>query len=86
MRPITEFLKRFSTLTAPEGVIKDVIQKVVREVLGVSLSKEEIVVMKERVHLRIDSVRRSEIMLGKAEILRKVAEELPGKRVVREIL
>jgi len=86
MRRLNSFLDRFKNLTPPEGAVKDAVCYAVKEVTGITLLTEEVTVTKERVHLRIDSVRRSEIMLSRAAILRKVSEFLPGKRVVREIL
>ena len=86
MKRLSELLSRFRNLTPPEGAVKEIVQKVVKEVVGITLLPDEIVVARERIHLRIDSIRRSEIMLVKGTLLRKIAEELPGKRVVREIV
>lgn len=86
MRRLNLFLDRFKNLTPPEGAVKDAVCQAIRDVTGMMVFPEEVLVTRERVHLRIDSVRRSEVMLARAAILRRVAEHLPGKRVVREIL
>ncbi len=85
MRPLREYLARFTNLTPPERVIKDVVAAAVKKVCGFIVSTEEIKLSGSKVHLKIDSVRRSEIMLHKAAILREVAETLPGKRIVRDL-
>lgn len=86
MRRISEYLARFTTLTAPEGVVKEAVVRAVSSTVGIQLKPADLVVSRSRVSLKVDSILRSEIMLHKAAVLRAVAELLPGTRVIREIV
>ncbi len=85
MRRLEEFLKKFSHLTPPQGAVTDSFRGAVRDITGIIVDPAECSYLRGVVHLSLPSVKRSEILLHKAHIMRLVHERLSGHKVLYDI-
>lgn len=83
---IATYLSRFKNITPPNAFIKDKCSAILKAKLGVELSSDEIDVQKEVVYIKASQIIKSEILLNKNEILKRLNLELKKyNRVVQDI-
>ena len=80
---IDSYLARFKNLTPPEDVVVDICIPAIFDVCGITLKRHEITVQRNIVSITTNPVVKHEILIKKAEILRRIQEKAMGK--VREI-
>lgn len=83
---ITTYLTKFKNITPPNRFIKEKCIAAVKEELGVKLSSNEIDVRSGVVYIKANQIIKSEILLNKNEILRKLNLQLKKyTKVIQDI-
>lgn len=81
MKLLGNFLERFSKLQAPERVIIEAVQEVLKEHYNFEISKECVRVGKDFVGLSLPSVVRSEVFANRHAILAAINQKLGAQRI-----
>ena len=79
------FLDKFNTIKPPERSVQESVVKAIVRVLGITIRRAEISVRGSVIYITTTSVVKSEIMIGKSEILKELSGGLAG-RTVKDIL
>ena len=79
MIEIKDLLARFSNILLKEEVKIESIQKVIKEVVGVEVSKEAVKIKGDTVHLNIKPIYKGEILIKQGEISKRLEEMLGAK-------
>ncbi len=83
---IGDFLKRFKHILPTDRIVRDGLIAVIRECTGIQLGEREIAVRGSVAYLMVDPRVKSEVLMRRGEILRKVNERAPvGEKRVTEI-
>ncbi|GIW68714.1 hypothetical protein D6792_01245 [Candidatus Parcubacteria bacterium] len=82
--PIQHYLAKFASFTPPNESVRRAVRDMVFEVCGITVPLENIKVVRGTVILSVHPIERSEILLNKQGILRRVRDEIPGA-LVRDI-
>jgi hypothetical protein len=79
MIEIKDLLSRFSNILLKEEVKIQSIKKVIEEVVGVQVPKENIKIKGDTVHLDLKPIYKGEILIKREEISKKLEELLGAK-------
>lgn len=82
---ISSLLDRFRRLKAPNESVRKEIQKLIKGNFGEEVSLKDIKVVKNKVHLNVSGVLRSEIFLNKEKLLKELVISL-NKEAPKDIL
>lgn len=83
---ITTYLTKFKNINPPNAFIKEKCVVIIKERLDVELSCDEINVRSGIVYIKANQIIKSEILLNKNEILRKINLQLEKySKVVQDI-
>jgi len=85
MMDLKGFLSRFSTLQAPEPLVKKATIKALKEVLGVAIKEEEVTLQNTVVVIHAANALKHAVLIKKPEILTLIQHELPGNVLVKDI-
>ena len=85
MRALKGLLQQYTNLKAPNAAVRNAFIQVVKEVIGVTLSEDMVVVKYKSVHLRAPATLKTEIQLHKKTILKKVQDTLSDPYCVTTI-
>ena len=86
MKNISDFLKRFSSLTPPNDALKRAVAEAVQSVAGVPTVKKDITLSHGVAFVRASSIAKSAIRINRGQILEQVFSQLPKARdTVRDI-
>jgi hypothetical protein len=80
---LKNYLKKFEQFMPREVVVKNLVIQAVQEVLGITLTRAQMVVQGARVFINGSSALKSEIALKQAKILARMGEINPDVKVER---
>lgn len=69
-------MEKFKNITPPDKFVKDEFIGVVKDVIGIDIKKENIVVRGGKIFLSIDPIVKNEIFLRKGDVLETLKERL----------
>lgn len=72
MIPITDLLSRFKNLSNTEKAKKDLVGKIITEIINAPINNKQISFSKKTIFLKIHPLIKTEILLKKTEILEKI--------------
>jgi hypothetical protein len=81
MKLVSGFLERFSKLQAPERVVIEAVQEILKEKYNYQIPKECVRVGKDFVGLSLPSVVRSEVFTDRHAILAAINHKLGSQRI-----
>ncbi len=84
MQNIQDLLARYAHITPPDAAVKKAVLHSVEEVVGITLHRSDVSVVRGVVYIQSDPTIKSALFVQKEEILKK-AQEMVGKENVKEI-
>lgn len=84
MIEIKDLLVRFNNILLSEEGNKEVIRKIISEIIDVEIKKEDIKIKNSVIYLNIKPIYKNEILLKQDKILQKLEESL-GKKSPKNI-
>ena len=84
MLPIADLLSRFKNLTNTEGVKKKLITEEIQNIVGFVVDKSAISFSKNTVFITVNPLYKTEILLKKDEILKKI-QKIPGLEYINNL-
>lgn len=84
MIEIKDLLTRFNNILLSEGGKKDVVRRIISEVIKTEISSENIEIKNNTLYLNIKPIYKNEIFLKRDQIFSKLEESL-GKKTPRDI-
>ena len=83
---LKDFLKKFSLLSPPDRLVREVSIAVVGEAMGITLSQKDIEIRGGVLFLNIHPAAKSELLLKKSLVLDEIARRMaPQKKEIRDI-
>lgn len=79
---INNFLENFKNKLFKEEGFKDFIIETIKEKTNISLKKDQIVFVNNIIKTSVDSYLKTEIFLNKENILNKIKEKYPEKKII----
>jgi len=80
MKLVGEFLARFKRLEPPNDTVKTALARAIKDVLGVSYTKNQISVSNGVAYIRASSVAKNAIRVHRSDIMEHLYERLPKAR------
>ncbi len=78
-------LAKFKDLRPVDDVLKEALQYVIKQLLGVLIDKKNITVQKWTVYFKVPAALKSEIFIHREKILEKLEQEL-GRKGIKQVL
>ena len=80
MKKIGNLLSRFQNITPPDDAVRRAVAKVVSDVTGVRIQREDVVIQRGVAFVKCSSVAKSVIRGMRPAILEELAKEIPSAR------
>ena len=72
MIPLTELLSRFKNITNTDKSKKELVGRLINEVIGITIDHKKIIFSKDIIFLKINPVIKTEILLNKQAVIKKI--------------
>jgi len=82
---ISDLLKKFKSITAPDIVFRKELIKIIKKITGIKLSKDEVLVKKGVVYIKTKAVYKTEIFIHKESILKSAKDIFGNTCMVKDI-
>lgn len=82
---ISDLLKKFKNITAPDIIIRNYIVDIVKEIINIKLDKKNIFVKNGIVYIKTKPIYKNEIFINKKKIINLLKEKVGDSVYIKDI-